>query len=59
MELTLGLPFGLARSEIGTLPVRGPPCPTPDDTRDKRPGARGLGLSTFRLLDRSQQEVPP
>ncbi len=49
---------GLARPEIGTLPVRGPPCPTPDDTRDKRPGARGLSLSTFRL-DRSQQEVPP
>jgi len=33
MEPTPGLSSGGARSEIRTLPVRGPPCPTPNDTR--------------------------
>ncbi len=55
VEPILGLPSGSARSEIGTVPVRGPPMSDPGDTRGKRPGALGLGLSPFRL-GRSESE---
>src|SRR5882724_5711972 len=55
MELTLGLPSGFARSEIGTLPVRGPPVPPPTTRAINGQARAAWAFPRFALIAHSRR----